>query len=225
MSEKLVDVQNISKIYGNGSNQVNALQDISFSLIAGEIVAIMGPSGCGKSTLLKIVGLMSAQNSGHVFYQGKTAPVSEKERALMRNKFIGYVHQDYSVIPYENSLANVRIPLEYVKPKISRKNQNFAALEMLQKVNLATLARQKTARLSGGERQRVAIARAFANHPQLFLADEPTAALDSANAKQVLDLLSELSSTGTAALIATHDPRVSKRCDRVLVMEDGRLVS
>ena len=142
----------------------------------------------------------------------------------MRNEYIGYVHQDYAVIPYETTLANTRIPLEYARPRLSRRKQVSTAIGALQRVGLGELATRRAAQLSGGERQRVGIARAMINNPRLVLADEPTAALDTENARQVVDLLKNLATAGSAVLIATHDPRVSDQCDRVIHLQDGRLV-
>lgn len=220
----LLDVQSLTKVHGRGHLEVTALRDVSFTLTAGEFVAVMGPSGSGKSTLLKLLGLLSAPTSGAVKYAGQAEPTTERERARMRNEFIGYVHQDYAVIPYETALANARIPLEYARPRLSRRKQAAAAREALDAVELGWAAGRKTSQLSGGERQRVGIARAIINRPRVLLADEPTAALDSENAGQVVQLLKHLAASGSAVLIATHDPRVSEQCDRVIRLQDGRLV-
>lgn len=221
----LLEVQKLTKVHGRGHLEVTALKDVSFTLAAGELVAVMGPSGCGKSTLLKLIGLLSTPTSGTVRYAGQVAPKTERERARMRNEFVGYVHQDYAVIPYETALANARIPLEYARPRLSRRRQVAAAKEVLEGVGLGWAAGRKASQLSGGERQRVGIARAMINHPRLLLADEPTAALDSENAGQMVRLLKTLADTGSAVLVATHDPRVSEQCDLVIQLQDGGLVS
>ncbi|WP_315552273.1 ABC transporter ATP-binding protein [Microbacterium aurum] len=221
----LLEVQKLTKVHGRGHLEVTALKDVSFTLAAGELVAVMGPSGCGKSTLLKLISLLSTPTSGTVRYAGQVAPKTERERARIRNEFVGYVHQDYAVIPYETALANARIPLEYARPRLSRRRQVAAAKEVLEGVGLGWAAGRKASQLSGGERQRVGIARAMINHPRLLLADEPTAALDSENAGQMVRLLKTLAATGSAVLVATHDPRVSEQCDLVIQLQDGGLVS
>jgi putative ABC transport system ATP-binding protein len=221
----ILEVRQLSKVYGRGPLEITALKDVSFTLAAGELVAVMGPSGCGKSSLLELIGLLSMPTSGTVRYAGQDAPQSERKRARIRNEFIGYVHQDYAVIPYETALANVRIPLEYSKPRPTRRNQIAAAKETLEGVGLGWAAGRKVSQLSGGERQRVGIARAMINRPRLLLADEPTAALDTDNAGRTVRLLRDLAATGSAVLIATHDPRISEQCDRVIQLVDGRLVS
>lgn len=221
--EILIDVQTLTKVYGRGRSEVVALREISFALAAGEVVAVMGPSGCGKSTLLKLLGLLSRPTTGSIRYAGEESSERERWRARMRNEFIGYVHQDHAAIPYETALANVRIPLEYRRERPTRRRQVSAAMTALERVGLEGLAKRKASELSGGERQRVGIARAMINQPRLLLADEPTAALDSDNARQIVDLIRSETSSGSASLIATHDPRVSERCDRVIRLEDGRL--
>ncbi|GAA3732235.1 ABC transporter ATP-binding protein [Salinactinospora qingdaonensis] len=220
----LLEACGLSKTYGQGRLRVEAVRDVSLSVEAGEAVALMGPSGCGKSTLLGLVGLTLAATSGTVAVNGAPAPVEERKRARLRNEFFGYIQQDLAIVDTDSVAGNVTVPLEYARPRVGRRQRLRRAYEAVGGVGLGWAFRRRASRLSEGERQRVAIARALVNRPSVVIADEPTAALDVATAQEVVTLLLSLREHGASLLVATHDPRVAARCDRVVAMEDGREV-
>ncbi|PRW61726.1 ABC transporter ATP-binding protein [Actinopolyspora mortivallis] len=219
----LVRASGLSKTYGRGRLRVEALREVSLSVEPGEAVALTGPSGCGKSTLLSLLGLTLPATGGELLVNGEPAPLRERRRARLRNEFFGYLHQEFAIVESDRVLANVTIPLEYARPRLNRRQRLERAGRALDSVGLGWATRRRASELSGGERQRVAIARALVNEPRLVLADEPTAALDVATAHEIVTLLLSMRRRGTSVLVATHDPRVSGRCDRILPMEDGRL--
>jgi putative ABC transport system ATP-binding protein len=217
--EAVLTACNISKVYGSGRTQVTAVRNISLSIAAGEAVALMGPSGSGKSTLLSVLGLITRPNEGSVLIQGAEAGEDERRRARLRNKFFGYVHQDLAIIENETVERNVMIPLEYANPRPSRQERRSRIQTALDRVDMGWALKKNASQLSTGERQRVAIARALVNDPAVILADEPTAALDGATAKTVMTLILSAKERGASVLVATHDDRVAKRCDRIVYIE------
>lgn len=219
----ILESYNLSKIYGNGRSQVVALRDVCLSILPGECVALMGPSGSGKSTLLSILGLISRPTRGYVLVQGKPVEDNERSRARLRNEFFGYIHQEFAVIENESVERNVMIPLQYARIRLTRQECRKRVLQVLEQLDLAWALHENVSHLSGGERQRVAIARALINNPSGILADEPTAALDGSSAEEVVQLLLSFRERGGFVLIATHDERVVKKCDRVLHIIDGYL--
>jgi len=221
----VLESRNLSKVYGRGRTQVMAARDVSLSIAAGEAVALMGPSGSGKTTLLNVLGLLSQPTEGSVLIQGAEVGCSQHDRARLRNEFFGYLHQDLAIIDGETAERNVMIPLEYARPRPRRQERESRTQMALEQVALGWALHENASRLSMGERQRVAIARALVNNPTVVLADEPTSALDSETAQQVVALILSIRERGAAVLIATHDDRVSRRCDRVLRMVDGRLIT
>jgi putative ABC transport system ATP-binding protein len=221
----ILEARNVSKIYGSGRTQVTAVDNVSLRLSAGECVVLMGASGSGKSTLLSLLGLISRPTEGHILIQGKNAAENERGRAQLRNAFFGYVHQEFAIIENETVEANVMIPLQYARPRPSRQERQARIRQALEQVGLDWALKKKPSELSGGERQRVAIARALVNDPVVVLADEPTAALDSETAQAVMTLILSLKEKGAAVLVATHDDRVAKRGDRILRINDGRLIT
>ncbi len=210
---------NVSKVYGYGRTQVVAVRSVSLNIAAGEAVALMGPSGSGKSTLLKVLGLLSRPTEGSVLIQETEAGGNERRRAQLRNKFFGFVHQDFAIIENETVERNVMIPLEYANPRPGRQERRSRIKTILDQVNIGWALKKNTSQLSMGERQRVAIARALVNDPIVVLADEPTAALDGATAQEVMTLILSIKERGASVLVATHDDRVAKRCDRILYLE------
>lgn len=226
MSVKTVlEALNVSKVYGSGHTQVMAVSGVSLSISAGECVALVGPSGSGKSTLLMVLGLISRPTEGSVIIQGERVGDDERRRARLRNKFFGYIHQEFAIIENETVERNVIIPLQYANPKPSQQERRSRTRLMLEQVGLGWALKKNASQLSGGERQRVAIARALVNDPVVVLADEPTAALDGVTAQEVMTLILSIKERGASVLVATHDDRVAKRCDRIVRMVDGRLVT
>ena len=221
MTEVLV-LQDVHRDYTRGAETVHALGGVSLAVGSGQMVALMGPSGSGKSTALLVAALLLSPTSGQVQVAGRPAPATERERARLRNSTIGFIQQQYPVVEDLTALANVSIPLEYRRPLPSRAVRRKRSAQALRSVGLGeTLLRSRADTLSGGQRQRMAIARALANDPALLLADEPTAALDSTTAQEVVSLFRGSAERGCGVLVATHDLKVAAQCDRVVRMSDG----
>ena len=232
MSNPVVQVQanavlscrNLSKRYEEGPQSVTVLDDLQLELLPGERVAIVGSSGSGKSTLLNMLGGLDTPSSGSVWLAGEQlSALNEKQRGLLRNRALGFVYQFHHLLAEFTALENVCMPLLIGKTSISEARQR--ATELLERVGLGHRLSHKPAELSGGERQRVAIARALVNRPGLVLLDEPTGNLDNHTAQGIQELMRELSSQSqTAFLIVTHDLQLARQMDRVLSLEDGKLV-
>ncbi|WP_252393402.1 ABC transporter ATP-binding protein [Hydrogenibacillus sp. N12] len=220
----ILEARNVTKVYGLGRTQVVAVRAVSLRILAGECVALMGPSGSGKSTLLKVLGLILRPTEGSVLIRGEEVACDEFCRARLRNKFFGYVDQEFAIIENESVERNVMIPLQYANPKPGRQEIRARTRQALEEVGLGWALKKNASQLSGGERQRVAIARALVNEPLVILADEPTAALDGKTTQEIMTLFLSIKARGAAVLITTHDDRVAKQCDRILRMIDGRLV-
>lgn len=224
MAKNIIRMQDVSRIYRMGENEIRALDKISFSVEQGEFLSIMGPSGSGKSTCMNMIGCLDRPTSGIVEINGKeTAKMTEKELSALRNKTIGFVFQQYHLLPGLNILENVMLPLRY--QKIEKQKRIQKAKEALEKVGLKERFKHRPNELSGGQKQRVAIARAIVTEPNIILADEPTGALDSQTGKTIMNLFREINTAGTTVIIVTHDPRIgenTKRCVRIL---DGKIQS
>lgn len=219
MTERLLRVQQVFKAYDNGS--VVALDGVDLTLDAGQSLAAMGPSGCGKSTLLSLIGLLDRPSAGRIEIAGEDlAQVADPCR--FRARSVGFVFQDHHLIPAMTLLENVEAPmLALGLPGTVRRQR---ATELLERMDLMSRGDFLPARVSGGERQRAAVARALANRPRLLLADEPTGNLDSGNGSRVVDLFMQLArEQGLGILMATHNPEMAARCDRVMRMRDGRI--
>ena len=220
------ELQDVTRTFGEGSALTHALRGVSLEVRGGEAVALMGPSGCGKTTLLNVMGLVVAASSGSVVIDGRAiASRSERGRARLRNRTFGYVRQDFALIDEDTAGQNVEIPLLYGGRRLWRKARRDLAAASLERARLDVPLGRRVQTLSGGERQRVAIARALVGSPRIVLADEPTGALDSENARGIIDLLLSLAAGGSAVVIATHDEGLASRCGRVLQMRDGAIVS
>jgi putative ABC transport system ATP-binding protein len=218
-----LELRRVSKVYGSGPSEVHALDGVDLSVQRGELVAVMGPSGSGKSTLLTIAGSLEEPSSGQVLVDGvDLATVSRADQATMRRRAIGYVFQDFNLLPGLTALENAALPLEL--DGISTKSANTAGLEALEALAVAERADRYPDELSGGERQRVAIARAIVGERGLLLADEPTGALDSVNGEGVMRLLREATQRGVAGVVVTHDAQLASWADRVVFLRDGRVV-
>ena len=219
----VVRLDNVVKTYSMGESEVHALRGISFEIAQGEFLSIMGPSGSGKSTCMNMIGCLDRPTSGIVEINGKeTAKMTEKELAVLRNQTVGFVFQQYHLIPSMNVLENVMLPLKYQKVEKSERVER--AKKALEAVGLGDRLKHRPHELSGGQKQRVAIARAMITEPKILLADEPTGALDSSTGKQVMELFNRINQEqGTTIIIVTHDPRIgesTKRCIRIL---DGQI--
>lgn len=219
----LLQCDNLCKRYQEGSVQTDVLQDVSFSMKPGELMAIVGTSGSGKSTLLHLLGGLDTASSGDVIFNGQAmSQLSSSAKAELRNRELGFIYQFHHLLPDFTALENVAMPLLIGKKKPAEAQQR--ALEMLTAVGLEKRSHHRPSELSGGERQRVAIARSLVNNPRLVLADEPTGNLDARNANSIFELLGELNvRQGTAFLVVTHDLQLAKRMSRQLEMRDGRL--
>ena len=217
----IIEVRNVSKIYNTTSVPVQALKGVTFDVEAKEFTAIVGPSGSGKTTLLNIVGGLDAVTGGSVHLNGSDiTTMKEGDLIDFRLHEIGFVFQAYNLIPVLTALENVEFVL--FLQKVSRKERNERALQLLERVGLIDRKDSKPSELSGGQQQRVAVARALASHPAFVLADEPTANLDSHTAESLLDLMEDLNNElGTTFLFSTHDSKVIRRARRVITLEDG----
>jgi putative ABC transport system ATP-binding protein len=219
----ILELRSISKVYGRGAAEVQALRDVSLTVAAGEMVAVMGPSGSGKSSLLTIAGTLEEPTSGAVLVSGQdTLRMSGGAKCKLRRRTIGYVFQDFNLLPGLTAAENVSLPLEL--DGTSMHKAHLAAIKTLHELGLADQANRFPDQLSGGERQRVAIARAVAGGRTLVLADEPSGALDSVNGETVMRLIHAFCKRGTAAVVVTHDAQLASWADRVVFLRDGRVV-
>lgn len=222
MGEPLIELKDIYKIYQMGFEEVRANDGISLTINRGEFVAIVGKSGSGKSTLMNIIGALDVPTSGSYRLGGEdVAQMSDDQLADIRNRMIGFIFQQYNLLPKSNLLENVELPLLYAKvPKEERKER---AMRQLERVGLAEKWRNLPKQLSGGQQQRVSIARALAGDPSLILADEPTGALDSRTSREVLNFLKELHSEGNTIVMITHDNSIAVEAKRVVRIMDGKI--
>jgi putative ABC transport system ATP-binding protein len=223
MTDAVLELRNVSKVYGEGHAEVRALLEVQLTVVPGELVAIMGPSGCGKTTLLAIAGTLEEPTSGEVLVDGThIATLSRDDRARLRRRSIGYVFQDFNLLAGLTAVENVALPLEL--DGFWTRRARTLALEALDVLGVADRADQYPDELSGGERQRVAIARAVVGDRHLLLADEPTGALDSVNGEAVMRLLRAACKTGVAGVVVTHDAQLASWADRIVFLRDGRVV-
>ena len=223
-SHYIIEARDIVKTYHTGTERVTALVDVHFGVARGEMVAVMGPSGCGKTTLLNCLSGLDNVDSGQIFLEGHDlAKMSDRKRTEYRAKRMGFVFQVYNLLPVLNAVENVELPLlvSGIRPNEARAKA-LAALEI---VELSHRATHRPAELSGGQRQRVTIARSLVNEPAIIWADEPTGALDSKTATEILELMQHLNRhTGLTFVMVTHDPGIGAACDRIVRMRDGRIV-
>ena len=219
----LIDLQHVTKTFKLGDNDVHALVDVSLAVSPGEFVAVMGQSGSGKSTLMNIVGLLDRPTSGTYALDGKpvTLTMSDRTQAKLRGEFIGFIFQNFNLLPNLDVMANVALPASYVNKKTEAKKK---AKELLELVNLGHRLHYQPSKLSGGERQRVAIARALMNNPKVVLADEPTGNLDSKSGDEVMNILLDLNKRGTTLLLVTHNEELAKLANRTIRMKDGKIL-
>jgi putative ABC transport system ATP-binding protein len=219
----MISLSDITKTYHLGTIDVPVLKHVDLSIAEGEYVAIMGASGSGKSTLMNIIGCLDRPSSGHYLLAGTDlTTLSDDELADIRNQYIGFVFQQFNLLPKLTALANVMLPMIYAD--VSRSQRIKQATEALAQVGLSDRLQNRPNQLSGGQQQRVAIARALVNNPALVLADEPTGALDSTTSQEIMELLTELNQQGTTIALVTHDANVAAKTKRTIQMLDGLIV-
>ena len=219
----LIEFQQVYKIYPMGDTQVRALDGVSFSIDKGEFVAIVGQSGSGKSTAMNIIGCLDVPTSGHYFLGGvDVSTMDDDQQAVIRNKMLGFIFQQYNLIPKLNVLENVELPLLYAG--VPERERRERALSALDRVGLASKYKNRPNRLSGGQQQRVSIARALAGNPSVILADEPTGALDSHTSREVLSFLKKLNREGDTVVLITHDNSIAVRAKRIIRLQDGKII-
>jgi len=221
---EVTKIENVTRTFKIGKVETQALRGVNLSIENGEFTALVGPSGSGKTTLLQLIGCLDQPTSGHVFINGKdVSKLNRNQRADMRRGTIGFIFQFFALIPTLTAYENVEIPLLLIGQGGSERHERITKL--LEAVDLADRTHHRPDQLSGGEQQRVAIARALATQPALILADEPTANLDTANGKQVMEIMTRLNQeTGVTFVFATHDPRVIHYARRVVTLRDGIIV-
>ena len=221
----IIRVTELEHSFVEGEGRVHALRGVSFDCKAGEVTAVVGPSGCGKSTLLYLLGLLDRPDRGEIYLREKSvAKASDKTRTYLRNQEIGFVFQFHFLIKELTVCENAALPLR--KAGVPQNDANKRAKDVLRKLGLEDKLNRFANKLSGGEQQRVAIARALVHSPALLLADEPTGNLDSANSEKVFELLLQFArDEGIAVILVTHNTEIAEKCDRILRMRDGRLVS
>ena len=222
MAEALIELRHIEKIYQMGDEEVRANDDINLTINSGEFVAIVGKSGSGKSTLMNIIGALDVPTSGEYLLGSQdVSEMADDQLARIRNKMIGFIFQQYNLLPKLNLLENVELPLLYAGvPPAERKER---AMKSLERVGLAQKWKNMPNQLSGGQQQRVSISRALAGEPALILADEPTGALDSKTSREVLDFLKQLNQEGNTIVMITHDSSIALEAKRVVRIHDGRI--
>ncbi|MFI8101446.1 ABC transporter ATP-binding protein [Streptomyces sp. NPDC086023] len=222
-NQPVLRLMQLTRVHGSGATEVHALRGIDLAVYPGELVAVMGPSGSGKSTLLTLAGGLDTPSGGRVLVEGTDITTAgRKELAALRRRSIGYVFQDYNLIPALTAAENVALPLEL--DGTSARKARAAALAALEEMNLAQVADRFPDEMSGGQQQRVAIARALVGDRRLVLADEPTGALDSETGESVLALLRSRCDAGAAGILVTHEPRFAAWADRVVFLRDGSVV-
>ncbi len=223
-TEMIIEAQNVKKIYRNGHLRVEALSGINLSIAPGEMVAIMGQSGCGKTTLLNCLSGLDSIDEGDIFIRGDNLrDLSDNERTAYRARHMGFIFQDFNLLPVLTAVENVELPM--LVSKVPSRKARKRALEVLDLVGLSDRAKHRPAELSGGQRQRVTIARALTNEPAIVWADEPTGNLDSDTALEIVDLLIKLNKeNGQTFVVVTHAIEVGNMADRIITMRNGRIV-
>lgn len=225
MSNTLIKLENIQKVFLTDEVETHALADITLTINKGEYVSISGPSGCGKSTLLSLLGLLDASTEGlYQLAEHDVSNISKKERARIRNMEIGFIFQSFNLISDLDVEENIELPLTYRKD-LNKAQRTKMVANALEKVNMSHRAKHYPSQLSGGQQQRIAVARAIAGNPSIILADEPTGNLDSKNAEAVMELLDVLHAEGATICMVTHDPRSAQRAARNIDILDGQVIS
>jgi putative ABC transport system ATP-binding protein len=219
----LIQLERVSKIYGQGDNLVHALREVSLTIQAGEYCAIMGSSGSGKSTAMNIIGCLDRPTRGNYYLEGENvAGCSSAQLAQVRNRRIGFVFQQFHLLSQLTAMENVMLPLIYAE--VPPRERHRRAQLALEQVGLGHRLGNKPTQLSGGQQQRVAIARAMVNQPALLLADEPTGALDSRTSQEVMELFAQLHQAGVTIVMVTHEPDIARRAERIIWFRDGQVL-
>jgi len=223
VKDRLIGLQNVTKIYGSGDVAVVALNDVNLSIDEGEFVAVMGPSGSGKSTLMNILGCLDRPTKGHYWLGGEdVSTLNKSQLAIIRNRRIGFVFQSYNLLPRMSALKNVMLPLLYDGQKRrSMAEREALASQILEMVGLGDRAHHRPNELSGGQQQRVSIARALVNDPLVILADEPTGNLDTQSSLEIMGILHKLHDDGRTIVMITHDPDIATHAQRIIHLRDG----
>lgn len=218
----MLRIENLKKAYKNGEIEVEALRGVSFEVKTGEMVAIMGPSGSGKSTLMHLLGCLDSPTAGRYILAGNdVSELKEDQLAEIRNKYIGFVFQQFNLLSRTSILHNVEVPLIY--NGVKKRKRREIAKEMLEKVGLGHRLNHNTNEISGGQKQRVAIARALVNQPSLLLADEPTGNLDSTTEKEIMEILHQLHKLGHTIILVTHEESIARHAQRIIYLIDGQI--
>jgi len=215
-------MEKIKKIYGTGTAQVEALRNVDLDVETNEFLGLVGPSGSGKSTLMNIIGCLDVPTYGECYFEGKDIrDLNHNQLAEIRNEKIGFVFQNFNLLPYATAFENVEIPMIFKGIRV--KSRKERVMDLLEKVGLADRVHHKPSELSGGELQRVAIARSLANNPSLILADEPTGNLDTKSGEEIIDIFESLWKQGHTLVVITHNPNISSRAQRVVKLIDGSI--
>jgi putative ABC transport system ATP-binding protein len=226
MNGYLIDVQGLTKTYGEGDAAVHALAGVELKIGRGEFVAIMGPSGSGKSTLMNIIGCLDRPTSGTYRLDGSdVSGMNKNDLAAVRNRTIGFIFQSFNLLPRLSALSNVGLPLMYTDGEVDDEAQRELAAAALEAVGLGDRLHHRPNELSGGQQQRVAIARALINDPPLILADEPTGNLDSRSSEDIMEFLHRLHGRGATIVMVTHEPDIAAHADRIICVRDGRVIA
>ncbi len=220
----MIELIDVYKIYSDGDSEIRALDGVSLKIEQGEFTAIVGSSGSGKSTCMNIIGCLDIPTRGKYFLNGHdVSTLDEKELARIRNKELGFIFQQYNLIPKLTIEENVELPLIY--RKMSAEERHERAIKALERVGLSDRVKKFPSQLSGGQQQRVSIARALAGNPPVILADEPTGALDSKTGREVMEFLKELNADGTTIVLITHDNSLAEQTKRIVRIQDGKIIS
>lgn len=221
----IIELNNISRVFKAGDNEIHALDGISIKVKKGEMLAIMGCSGSGKSTMLNIVGLLDDATNGEYYLNGEnTHQYNYKKKAALRNSTFGFVVQDFALVEQYTVKQNIELPFTYSHKRFSREEKEQRIAGVLSDLNISDKKDALTYTLSGGQRQRVAIARALVCSPEIILADEPTGALDSRTSKEIMEIFLQLNKMGKTVLVITHDRKVAEYCSRIVEISDGRIL-
>lgn len=226
MSNPVIEIHEMTKVYGEEESAVHALAGVDVEVERGEFVAIMGPSGSGKSTLMNIVGCLDHPTAGQYILDGRdVSRMNKDELAEVRNEKLGFIFQSFNLLPRLSALSNVMLPMLYNAHEISDEETEARAIKSLTAVGLGSRLHHHPNQLSGGQQQRVAIARALVNNPPLILADEPTGNLDSKSSVEIMDILHGLHKNGATIVMVTHEPDIAEHAGRIICVKDGRILS